>query len=276
LELRGGPCVVERAIRSESTIRAICTLADRSILCLRHNHRRALLCRRTTGAIVFSEAWPVNNAQTLQVLCGRRPLPTLHFLDDPSAAKSVASVSGLVLHASVDFLRLKDLLTVGNSDMHALVDRVWVLTLKSRRPKKTRRASVSGVTDRPITNISLPRGGSKITPYGRRLDARSLRRDSQAWAAFWRTIRRTPSWSSGGKSKRYKGFLLRRLPLMGVPDTPSTKQISRERSPGEPLHTPPTACHSNGRPAFGKRQWRLSPIPRTVLERAYQLRGHPR
>jgi hypothetical protein len=54
---------------------------------------------------------------------------------------------------------------------------------------------------------------------------------------------------------------------MGVPDTPSTKQISRERSPGEQLHTPPTACHSNGRPAFGKRQWRLSPIPRTVLER---------
>ncbi len=43
----------------------------------------------------------------------------------------MASVSGLILHASVDFLRPKDLLTVGNCNMHAIADRVWVFTLKS-------------------------------------------------------------------------------------------------------------------------------------------------
>jgi hypothetical protein len=40
---------------------------------------------------------------------------TFSFLEKASAAKGVASVSGLILHASVDFLRPKDLLTVGNS-----------------------------------------------------------------------------------------------------------------------------------------------------------------
>jgi hypothetical protein len=112
--------------------------------------------------------------------------------------------------------------------------------------------------------------------YRRRLDARSLRRDSQAWAAFERTIRRTPSRSSGPQIKAIQRIPAEAASADGRPGYASTKQISRERSPGEPLHTPPTACHSNGRPAFGKRQWRLSPIPRTVLERAYQLRGHPR
>jgi len=43
----------------------------------------------------------------------------------------MASVTGLILHASVDFLRPKDLLTVGNCNMHAIADRVWVFTLKS-------------------------------------------------------------------------------------------------------------------------------------------------
>jgi hypothetical protein len=58
--------------------------------------QRALLCWRTTRAIVRSQAWPINNAQNeLQVLCGRRSLPTLHFFDDPGAAKGVAGVDCL-------------------------------------------------------------------------------------------------------------------------------------------------------------------------------------
>jgi hypothetical protein len=41
------------------------------------------------------------------MLCGRRSLPTLHFLDNANAAKGVASVGRLVLHASVHFRSLK-------------------------------------------------------------------------------------------------------------------------------------------------------------------------
>jgi hypothetical protein len=36
-------------------------------------------------------------------------------------------VSRLVLHASVHFLRPKDLRAVGKRDMHTLSDRVWAL-----------------------------------------------------------------------------------------------------------------------------------------------------
>jgi hypothetical protein len=56
------------------------------------------------------EARPINNAQNeLQVLCGRRFLSSLHFLDDASAAKGMASVGRFVLHASIHFLRPIDL-----------------------------------------------------------------------------------------------------------------------------------------------------------------------
>jgi hypothetical protein len=149
-----------------------------------------LLCRRTTGAIVFSEAWPVNNAQTLQVLCGRRPLPTLHFLDDPSAAKSVASVSGLVLHASVDFLRLKDLLTVGNSDMHALVDRVWVLTLKSENVGQKR------LDERP--SRASPIAQSRIYPSLGAVQRSPLTGGAWTREVFAATVKHGPR--SGGQS----------------------------------------------------------------------------
>jgi hypothetical protein len=81
---------------------------------------------------LLSKGWPINNAQNdLQMLRGHRSFPTLYFFNDPRAAKGMASVSGLILHSSVDFLRPKDLLAVGNSNIHALADRVWVFTLKS-------------------------------------------------------------------------------------------------------------------------------------------------
>jgi hypothetical protein len=63
-------------------------------------------CLQTTRAIILSEAWPINNAQNeLQVLCGRRSFSPLHFLDDPSAAKGVASVGSFVLYAAIRFRR---------------------------------------------------------------------------------------------------------------------------------------------------------------------------
>ena len=73
----------------------------------------------------------------------------------------MASVSGLILHASVDFLRPKDLLTVGNCNMHAIADRVWVFTLKSENvgQKNSMRASVMGVTSRPNHKYMLARSG---------------------------------------------------------------------------------------------------------------------
>jgi hypothetical protein len=90
-----------------------------------------ILCWRTTRAIAFSEAWPIDNAQNeLQVLCGRRSLPTPHVFDDSSAAKSAASVSRLVLHTSVHFLRFEDFFAVAKGNMYTLADRVRVFTLK--------------------------------------------------------------------------------------------------------------------------------------------------
>ena len=75
---------------------------------------RALLCLRTTMAIILSEAWPINNAQNeLQVRCSRCSLPPLHFLDNAIAAKGVASVGRLILHAPIRFLRPIDLPAVG-------------------------------------------------------------------------------------------------------------------------------------------------------------------
>jgi len=106
------------------------------------------------------------------------------------------------------------------------------------------------------------------------LDARSLRRDGQAWAAFGGDNPADAVLKQWLQIKAIKRILLRRRPLMGVPDTPSTKQISRDRSPGAPLHTQPTACHGNGRPAFGKRRSRLSPIPRTVSEIPADMGDH--
>ena len=110
--------------------------------------------------------------------------------------------------------------------------------------------------------------------YRRRLDARSLRRDSQPgprssnnpadavpkqWAAIKAIQKRLPKSASAD----------------GRPGYASTKQISRERSPGKPLHNPPTACHSNGRPAFGKRQWRFSPIPQRLRTSLSTSRSSP-
>jgi hypothetical protein len=90
-----------------------------------------ILCWRTTRAIAFSEAWPIDNAQNqLQVLCGRRSLPTPHVFDDSSAAKGAASVSRLVLDTSVHFLRFKDFFAVAKGNMYTLADRVRVVTLK--------------------------------------------------------------------------------------------------------------------------------------------------
>ena len=71
------------------------------------------------------------------MLCGRRSLPTLHFLDNASAAKGVASVGRLVLHASIRFLRPVDLAAVGKRDMHTIADRLRVrLQGRERRPRK--------------------------------------------------------------------------------------------------------------------------------------------
>jgi hypothetical protein len=74
---------------------------------------------------------PINNAQNeFQVFRARGSFPTLHFFNDPTAAKGVASVSRLVLHASIHFLGFEDLLAVGKSNMHTLANRVWVFALK--------------------------------------------------------------------------------------------------------------------------------------------------
>ena len=92
------------------------------------------------------------------MLCGRRSLPTLHFLDNPSAAKGVASVGRLVLHASIHFLRPIDFLAVGKRNMHTVADRLWVFRLqgRERRPGKilyARRTWASPV--RPIRKYIL-------------------------------------------------------------------------------------------------------------------------
>jgi len=81
--------------------------------------------------MAFSEAWPIDNAQNeLQVLCRCRSLPTPHVFDDSSAAKGVASVSRLVLHTSVHFLRFEDCFAVAKGNMYTLADRIRVFTLK--------------------------------------------------------------------------------------------------------------------------------------------------
>jgi len=59
-----------------------------------------------------------------------RSFPSLDFLDDASAAKRVACVSCLVLHAFVYLLRSEDLLVVSKSDAHAFANRVRIFTLK--------------------------------------------------------------------------------------------------------------------------------------------------
>ena len=64
------------------------------------------------------------------MLCGRRSLPTLHFLDNANAAKGVASVGRLVLHAPIHFLRPIDFLAVGKCNMHTVSDRLWAFAFK--------------------------------------------------------------------------------------------------------------------------------------------------
>ena len=111
-----------------------------------------MLCWRTTRATILSEAWPINNAQNeLQMLYGRCSLPTLHFLDNASAAKGVASVGRLVLHASIRFLRPIDFPAVGKRDMHTIADRLRVSPSRARTSAKKAsiRASAMGVTVRP-------------------------------------------------------------------------------------------------------------------------------
>jgi hypothetical protein len=58
------------------------------------------------------------------MLCGRRPLPTLHFLENASAAKGVASVNSLVLHAPIHFLRPIDFPADTKRNMRAVSDRL--------------------------------------------------------------------------------------------------------------------------------------------------------
>jgi hypothetical protein len=92
-----------------------------------------ILCWRTTRAIIFSEAWPIDKAQNeLQVLCGRRSLPTPHVFEDSSAAKGAASVSRLVLHTFVHFLRFVDFFAVAKGNMYTLADRVRVFTSRAK------------------------------------------------------------------------------------------------------------------------------------------------
>ena len=110
-------------------------------------------CLRTTRAIILSEAWPINNAQNkLQMLCGRCSLPTLHFLDNASAAKGVASVDRLVLHAPIRFLRPIDFPAVGKRNMHTVADRLWVFAFKGENvgQESLYTRSDMGVTVRPI------------------------------------------------------------------------------------------------------------------------------
>jgi hypothetical protein len=81
--------------------------------------------------VAFSEAWPIDNAQNeLQVLCCRRSLPMPHVFDDSGAAKGVASMSRLVLHTSIHFLRFEDFFAVAKGDMYTLADRIRVFPFK--------------------------------------------------------------------------------------------------------------------------------------------------
>src|SRR6476660_2234953 len=96
-------------------------------------------CLRTTRAIILSEAWPINNAQNkLQMLCGRRSLPTLYFLDNASAAKGVASVNSLVLHAPIHLLCPIYFPAVGKRNMHAVSDRLWAFAFKGENVSQER------------------------------------------------------------------------------------------------------------------------------------------
>jgi hypothetical protein len=81
--------------------------------------------------LLLSEAWPIDNAQNeFQVLCGGRSLPTPHVFENSSAAKGAASVSRLVLHTSVHFLRFEDFFAVAKDNMYTLTDRVRMFTFK--------------------------------------------------------------------------------------------------------------------------------------------------
>ena len=108
-----------------------------------------ILCWRTTRAIAFSEAWPINNAQNeRQMLCSRRSFPTPRIFDDLGAA----SMSRLVLHTSVHFLRFEDFFVVAKGDVYALADRDPGFSPSRARAsarKDSIRASVMGVTVRP-------------------------------------------------------------------------------------------------------------------------------
>jgi hypothetical protein len=88
---------------------------------------------RTTRAIILREATPIKNAQNkLQLLCRRRSLSSLHFLNGASTTKGVASAGCLVLHVSIHFLRPVDFPAVGQRDMQTLADRLWVFASKGK------------------------------------------------------------------------------------------------------------------------------------------------
>ena len=102
------------------------------------------------------------------MLRGRRSLPMLHFLDNASAAKGVASVNSLVLHAPIHFLRPIDFPAVGKRNMHAVSDRLWAFAFKGENVNQERfiRASDMGVTIRPHPEI-YPVAPHLTLPVGR-------------------------------------------------------------------------------------------------------------
>jgi hypothetical protein len=89
--------------RSASTVPAPTSTKRRWKLSPVTGRPRPENCSRTTRAIILSEAWPINNAQNkLQMLCGRRSLPTLHFLDNANAAKAWQAWAALSFTRPID------------------------------------------------------------------------------------------------------------------------------------------------------------------------------
>jgi hypothetical protein len=62
----------------------------------------------------------------------------LHFLDNASAAKGMASVNSLVLHAPIHFLRPIDFLAVGKCNMPTVSDRLWAFAFKGENVSQER------------------------------------------------------------------------------------------------------------------------------------------
>ena len=125
-------------------------------------------CVRTTRGIILGEAWPINNAQhELQVLCDCRSLSQLHFLDNASAAKGVASVGRLVLHAPIRFLRPVDLPAVGKRDMHTIADRLRVAFKGENVGQESLYARIGHGRLRSPQSRNISRRSAPYTPVGR-------------------------------------------------------------------------------------------------------------